>query len=909
MSNKSLDYIINLLFRDNNATGKAKEIETAIDNVNKTVQDLSDQTSKKINSAVDSANQKIKDGVSKTTDNVKKQVDQTSKSVSDNVEKAATGINKKFNGIDFKPFIDNIKKSIGEVNKKLNAIQVVAIIDSVRNVSEAFGNLTGPGVGFQQSMADLSSITGIAGKDLEDLGRVARETGKESGLGAKGAADAFALLASQIQVDSIGMDGLKILQKETIKLAHAAGMDMSDAATAMAATINQFGLKATEANRVINVLAAGSKYGAAEIVDLAQSFKVSGAVAASAGLSVEQAAGAIEILSKSNLKGAEAGTALRNILLKMQTELKVDFNKTGLGTALDALKPRLNDVTYLSKVFGMENIAAAQFLITNAKSVDEMTKAVTGTSVAEEQAAIRTNTAEESMKRMQAKIDDVKIGIFNLTGGLTAYVSACGDSVVMVAQMIPLFKVLQTGFATLTTKINLSNIAGKVFAGVQAAINAVMSANPIAMVVLAISAMVTGIIIAYNNCESFRRIVDKAWATIKDFAAIIWNNLCKAFDWLATVIGKAWDKLKQLFGIKDKDAAATKKQAETTGQMAEQQSQATQTTNALAQALDKQNAKANTNINTIGGLENKIKTLREQQSKASMDNAAKLEKEINLLDKKLQKYKDMIIIGASDKAGDTAISSGKNPGVKVVNPSVDKDTNKLKMPDSGPIDKISASIVEASKHVLSFNETIWGSNSIIERFATNATSGIMNLVGTMREFGTMMSNNTLNTVQKVTGGLQGMGAMMSSLSGMVSGSASGWLSWGANLLAVVAAAIPQLLALFGVQSALAVASQGKLMFPYNIIAMAATVAGIAAAVASIPKPKAFANGGIVYGNTLAQVGEYAGAQNNPEVIAPLDKLRNLIRPSQDFSQMEFRIRGTDLVAISNKVNNIYTRTR
>ena len=185
----------------------------------------------------------------------------------------------------------------------------------------------------------------------------------------------------------------------------------------------------------------------------------------------------------------------------------------------------------------------------------------------------------------------------------------------------------------------------------------------------------------------------------------------------------------------------------------------------------------------------------------------------------------------------------------------------------------------------------------------------MNLVGTMREFSTMMSNNTLNTVQKVTGGLQGMGAMMSSLSGMVSGSASGWLSWGANLLAVVAAAIPQLLALFGVQSALAVASQGKLMFPYNIIAMAATVAGIAAAVASIPKPKAFANGGIVYGNTLAQVGEYAGAQNNPEVIAPLDKLRNLIRPSQDFSQMEFRIRGTDLVAISNKVNNIYTRTR
>ena len=79
------------------------------------------------------------------------------------------------------------------------------------------------------------------------------------------------------------------------------------------------------------------------------------------GLDVESTAGALEVLSQANLKGSEAGTALRNIILKLNTELGVNLAETSLGTALEALKPKLTDATYLSKLFGMENIAAAQF--------------------------------------------------------------------------------------------------------------------------------------------------------------------------------------------------------------------------------------------------------------------------------------------------------------------------------------------------------------------------------------------------------------------------------------------------------------------------------------------------------------------------------------------------------------------
>ena len=172
--------------------------------------------------------------------------------------------------------VDKSANAFGGLQKQIERISLTSIIEQVEQLAEGVENLTGPGIGFEQLMADLSSITGIAGDELRDLGKVDRQTGKESGLGAQQAANAFALLASQIQVDKIGMEGLKALQQNTITLSHAAGMSMNDAATALAGTINQFGLQATEANRVINILAAGSKYGAAEIVDLSQSFKVVG---------------------------------------------------------------------------------------------------------------------------------------------------------------------------------------------------------------------------------------------------------------------------------------------------------------------------------------------------------------------------------------------------------------------------------------------------------------------------------------------------------------------------------------------------------------------------------------------------------------------------------------------------------
>jgi TP901 family phage tail tape measure protein len=77
--------------------------------------------------------------------------------------------------------------------------------------------------------------------------------------------------------------------------------------------------------------------------------------------------------------------------------------------------------------------------------------------------------------------------------------------------------------------------------------------------------------------------------------------------------------------------------------------------------------------------------------------------------------------------------------------------------------------------------------------------------------------------------------------------------------------------------------------------------------AAIPK---FADGGIAYGPTLGIFGEYANASNNPEVVAPLNKLRNLIEPDAGYGgKVTFKIEGRTLVGVLQKEERVRARTR
>jgi hypothetical protein len=91
--------------------------------------------------------------------------------------------------------------------------------------------------------------------------------------------------------------------------------------------------------------------------------------------------------------------------------------------------------------------------------------------------------------------------------------------------------------------------------------------------------------------------------------------------------------------------------------------------------------------------------------------------------------------------------------------------------------------------------------------------------------------------------------------------------------------------------------------------IATAVGGVLSAFAAIPK---FADGGIVSGTTLGVMGEYTGAKQNPEVIAPLNKLEAMIGGKQTQQVNvggEFRIQGQDLVVALQRAERNRSRLK
>jgi TP901 family phage tail tape measure protein len=284
---------------------------------------------------------------------------------------------------------------------------------------------------FDQSVQDLSAITGASGADLDKYKAAAIEMGKGVVGGASATVEAFKLIGSAKPELLANADALISVTDAAITLSKAAGMDLPSAATALTDAMNQFGAPAEDAGKFINVLAAGSKFGAAEIPQITDALLSFGAAAKTSNVSIEESTALIETLAEKGLKGAEAGTAIRNVLLKIGAPdaLPKDAQQAleGLGISFDdltdknkplserfeALKPLLNDNAALVKVFGTENVIAATNILQNTDRLRELTGQVTGTNTAYEQAEIRSKTLNEALNRLKESYNAIILGFAN----------------------------------------------------------------------------------------------------------------------------------------------------------------------------------------------------------------------------------------------------------------------------------------------------------------------------------------------------------------------------------------------------------------------------------------------------------------------------------------------------------------
>lgn len=295
---------------------------------------------------------------------------------------------------------------------------------------------------FDQSIADLVSITGAGGKDLEFFKEQAIGLGKEVQGGASAVIEAYKLIGSAKPELLQNAEALNEVTKAAVTLSQASGMELPDAATALTDAMNQFGAPAEQAGKFINVLANGALFGAAEIPQVTEALLRFGAVAKTANVSVEESTALIEALAEKGLKGADAGTALRNVMLKLSApdalprdakrrldELGISFaeledTSQPFSTRLQALKPLLNNNAALVKVFGTENAVAATNLIRNSGRVAELTKQMETQGTATKQAEDRTKTLSQSFIELQGSFEGYLLQLNEGTGAGAAFANA-----------------------------------------------------------------------------------------------------------------------------------------------------------------------------------------------------------------------------------------------------------------------------------------------------------------------------------------------------------------------------------------------------------------------------------------------------------------------------------------------------
>ena len=228
--------------------------------------------------------------------------------------------------------------------------------------------------GIQASVSDLSP------DQLTAIRKEALKMAAQLGVAPDKIADQFLNLAKAgVSVE----DALGGAAKTAVMFAKVGGLEGGAAAELLADAMNVFGTSAEQAG---NTIAAAANASSVSIDQMVQSFAMVGAVAGMSGQGIEDTSAALAVLGKNMLKGSDAGTSLKTMLLRLNAptgEAKTAMAELGLSAKSfvdKANKPirlpqmvgilngklgKLNDIAkkdVLVRLFGTDAIRAAQIL-------------------------------------------------------------------------------------------------------------------------------------------------------------------------------------------------------------------------------------------------------------------------------------------------------------------------------------------------------------------------------------------------------------------------------------------------------------------------------------------------------------------------------------------------------------------
>lgn len=448
---------------------KVTSLERSLANVGKEAEKAQKETNQALKNAGDGAERAVKanrDQV-KSIDSLKKKFDELTKARNASTDiKQINNYNKELDKTD-----KQIKKLTGTSDKFGKTItRAFAFIGGATVLKNALDVISE----FDQQIADLGAILGKTGDELDFFRQKSIELSTQTRNSSSDIVEAFKLVGSAQPELLKNSDALAEVTKQALILSNATGLDVNEAVRSLTGSLNQFELGADSASKAIDILSAGSKAGAVEVPKLAEGLKNFGAVANANNVTLQQAVALQETLGEKQIEGAEAGTQLRNIILKLSNAGKgfvngqFDINEalTQTRDELNAIEDPIQRNQELTKLFGLESVTAGQILLDNIEGFQEYTKAVDETGVAQEQATQRLATVKGAFDFLTISLQNYILGTNESTGASTVLI----DVLEFLGRNLDtiLNTVLAVGgaFATYRATVIATNVATKAYTAV-----------------------------------------------------------------------------------------------------------------------------------------------------------------------------------------------------------------------------------------------------------------------------------------------------------------------------------------------------------------------------------------------------------------------------------------------------------
>lgn len=494
----------------------------------------------------------------------------------------------------FNNFQNHFNQGINSIQDSLNGIKLQALISNIDAAASGLEALSSPGLKLNSNMHDLQAITGIAGEKLKEIEGYARENAKTFGGSAADGAESYKTILSKLSPEIAKVPkALKEMGTQVSLTSKLMGGDTAGATELLTTAMNQYEVSlqdpikaAAEMAKMNNIMAKSAQEGSAEFPEINAALQAGGLTAKKANIDFAETNAWFQVLDKSGKKGAEGGTAFRNVIATLNQgrflpkDVKKELESAGVDinaltdkskSFADRLKPLkliMNDSALMTKFFGKENQAAGIAMISGIAEAERLTEAVKGTNSVQEQASIVMESQAEKNARLKAEIDDYKISLFNATDGLIGYASEIGNVARDVGNLMPIMSGMGTVIKTVTSASKMqalwtSIVAGatSVWTAVQGAFNTVMMMNPVVLIVAGIIALIAAIAWVVSSTEgwgnAWKHTVNGAKLIFMAYVQLAQANFNTLVNGIMIGINKiqiGWYKFKNAVGMGDESS-------------------------------------------------------------------------------------------------------------------------------------------------------------------------------------------------------------------------------------------------------------------------------------------------------------------------------------------------------------------